>query len=95
MLIVACVSSHGFGHGARVAAVLRALHQLEPRCRFVLSSALPEAFVARSFAGIPLVQLFRVAKSALAKSARQKAAEEKAAEQKAAEQEAAEQKDAE
>ena len=56
MLIVACVSSHGFGHGARVAAVLRALHQLEPRCRFVLSSALPEAFVARSFAGIPLVQ---------------------------------------
>ncbi|MHC4513952.1 MAG: electron transport complex subunit RsxC [Planctomycetota bacterium] len=42
--------------------------------------------------GIPLVQLFRVAKSALAKSARQEAAEKKAAEQKEAEQKDAEEK---
>ena len=30
MLVVACISSHGFGHGARVAALLQALALREP-----------------------------------------------------------------
>ena len=36
MLIVACISSHGFGHGARMAALLRRAGQrllAAPRCR--------------------------------------------------------------
>ena len=54
MLIIACISSHGFGHGARVAAVLHAVHARRPDCRFILSTALPQEFLARSFAGLPL-----------------------------------------
>ena len=52
MLVVACISSHGFGHGARVAALLQALALREPDCRFVLSTALPAAFLQRSFVGL-------------------------------------------
>ena len=52
MLMVACISSHGFGHGARVAALLQALALREPHCRFVLSTALPAAFLQRSFVGL-------------------------------------------
>ena len=52
MLIVACVSSHGYGHGSRVAAVLTALHDLEPSWRLVLSTGLPEAFVKLAFGSV-------------------------------------------
>ena len=52
MLVVACISSHGFGHGARVAAVLQALAASQPQCRFVLSTALPAAFLRRTFVGL-------------------------------------------
>ena len=52
MLVVACISSHGFGHGARVAALLQALAVSQPDCRFVLSTALPAAFLRRTFVGI-------------------------------------------
>ena len=54
MLIIACISSHGFGHGARVAAVLQALHARRPDCRFILSTALPRDFLQRCFAGLPM-----------------------------------------
>ena len=58
MLIIACISSHGFGHGSRVAGVLHAVHARRPDCRFILSTALPQEFVARSFAGLPVQQRF-------------------------------------
>lgn len=52
MLVLACISSHGFGHGARVAAVLQAVAARQPDCRFVLSTALPAAFLRRTFVGL-------------------------------------------
>lgn len=53
MLIVACVSGHGYGHGSRVAAVLTALHRLEPDWRLVLSTSLPQAFLELAFGPVP------------------------------------------
>jgi hypothetical protein len=53
VLIYVCISAHGFGHGSRVAAVLAALHQLEPSWRFVLSTSLPEWFLSLAFADVP------------------------------------------
>jgi hypothetical protein len=53
VLIVACVSGHGFGHGARVAALLGAVHRIEPKCRFLISTSLPQKFLAQAFAEIP------------------------------------------
>ncbi|MFS6827518.1 hypothetical protein [Cyanobium sp. ATX-6F1] len=45
MLIYACVSGHGFGHGSRTASVLIALRALRPDWHLVVSSTLPEAFL--------------------------------------------------
>lgn len=53
MLIYACISSHGFGHGSRTAAVLSELAALRPDWRLVLSTALPDAFLQLAFAGVP------------------------------------------
>ncbi|MFO8238719.1 MAG: hypothetical protein R6U00_10835 [Prochlorococcaceae cyanobacterium] len=53
MLIVACISSHGFGHGSRSASVLTALHRLRPHWRLVLSTALPSRFLATAFGPVP------------------------------------------
>lgn len=52
MLIYACISSHGFGHGSRTASVLSELAALRPDWRLVLSTALPESFLRLAFAGI-------------------------------------------
>ena len=54
MLIYTCISSHGFGHGSRTAAVLAQLHRLRPSWRLVLSTALPEAFIATAFGPLPV-----------------------------------------
>lgn len=56
MLIVACVSGHGYGHGSRVAAVLSALHALEPDWRLVLSTPLPRPFLELAFGPVPFEQ---------------------------------------
>ena len=56
MLIVACVSGHGYGHGSRVAAVLSALHALEPGWRLVLSTSLPRPFLDLAFGPVPFEQ---------------------------------------
>jgi hypothetical protein len=56
VLIYACISSHGFGHGSRTASVLSQLHRLRPDWRLVLSTALPETFVATAFGPMPLEQ---------------------------------------
>lgn len=53
MLIYACVSAHGFGHGSRTAAVLSALHALRPHWRLVLSTTLPADFLATALGPVP------------------------------------------
>lgn len=53
MLIYACISSHGFGHGSRSAAVLCELARLRPDWRLVLSTALPESFLRLAFGSTP------------------------------------------
>lgn len=53
MLIYACISAHGFGHGSRTAAVLTALHGRHPHWRLVLSTALPEAFLRTALGPVP------------------------------------------
>jgi len=52
MLIYACISSHGFGHGSRSAAVLCELASLRPDWRLVLSTALPESFLKLAFGNV-------------------------------------------
>jgi hypothetical protein len=49
VLIYACISSHGFGHGSRTAAVLGELAVLRPHWRLVLSTALPGSFLELAF----------------------------------------------
>ena len=56
MLIYTCISSHGFGHGSRSASVLAQLHRLRPHWRLVVSTALPEAFLATAFGPLPVEQ---------------------------------------
>ena len=56
MLIYACVSGHGFGHGSRVAAVLSALHAQQPSWRIVLSTPLAPAFLQLAFGAVPFEQ---------------------------------------
>ena len=53
MLIVACISAHGFGHGSRTAAVLTAVHQRRPHWRLALSTALPPDFLATAMGPVP------------------------------------------
>ena len=49
MLIYLCLSSHGFGHAARQATVLSALHQLQPSWRLVVSSLVSADFLNLAF----------------------------------------------
>ena len=49
MLIYACISSHGFGHGSRSVAVLQQLARLRPEWRLVLSTGLPRSFLTLAF----------------------------------------------
>lgn len=53
MLIYACVSGHGYGHGSRVASVLSALHRLQPDWRLVLSTPLSASFLRLAFGPVP------------------------------------------
>lgn len=54
MLIYLGLSSHGFGHAARQAAVLSALHRLHPSWRLVISSALAPEVLKRLFHNLPI-----------------------------------------
>ena len=54
MLIYVGISSHGFGHAARQAAVLSALHRLQPQWRLVVSTAVDPNFLRVAFEGIPV-----------------------------------------
>lgn len=53
MLVYACISSHGFGHASRTAAVLCELARLSPGCRLVLSTAVNPAFLALAMGKTP------------------------------------------
>ncbi|MEB3234225.1 MAG: hypothetical protein VKM98_02255 [Cyanobacteriota bacterium] len=53
MLILACISAHGFGHGSRSAAVLAALADRHPDWRLVLSTALPRPFLQLAMGAVP------------------------------------------
>jgi hypothetical protein len=53
MLIVACISAHGFGHGSRTAAVLAALKARRPDWRLLLSTALPPSFLELAMGAVP------------------------------------------
>jgi hypothetical protein len=53
MLIYACISSHGYGHGSRSAAVLAELAALRSSWRLVLSTALPLSFLRLAFGAVP------------------------------------------
>lgn len=52
MLIYACISGHGYGHGSRSAAVLAELAALRPGWRLVVSTNLAEAFLDLALAGV-------------------------------------------
>ncbi|QNI54854.1 hypothetical protein SynBIOSE41_02354 [Synechococcus sp. BIOS-E4-1] len=54
MLIYVCVSTHGYGHAARQAAVLIQLHRLQPDWHLVISSSVDEAFLALVLRDVPV-----------------------------------------
>jgi hypothetical protein len=55
MLIVACISAHGYGHGSRSAAVLTALVARRPHWRLVLSTGLPRPFLEQAMGPVPFL----------------------------------------
>ena len=58
MLIYVCLSSHGFGHAARQATVLCALHRLKPSWRLVVSSNVSADFLKLVCAAVSVEQRF-------------------------------------
>jgi hypothetical protein len=56
VLIYACVSGHGYGHGSRVASVLLALAARQPQWRLVISTSLPAPFLAGAFGAVTFEQ---------------------------------------
>lgn len=56
MLIYVCLSSHGFGHAARQATVLCALHRLQPSWRLVVSSRVSADFLKLVCGAVPIEQ---------------------------------------
>jgi len=55
MLIYVCISSHGFGHAARQAAMLRELHALRPAWTLVISTMVDRHFLELVFRDLPVV----------------------------------------
>jgi len=55
MLIYVCISSHGFGHAARQAAMLRELHALRPDWTLVISTMVDRRFLELVFRDVPVV----------------------------------------
>ncbi|QNI58395.1 hypothetical protein SynBIOSU31_01522 [Synechococcus sp. BIOS-U3-1] len=54
MLIYVCVSTHGYGHAARQAAVLIQLHRLQPDWHLVISSCVDETFLDLVLRDVPV-----------------------------------------
>jgi hypothetical protein len=53
MLLYVCISSHGYGHASRTAAVLAALARRCPSCRIVLSTAVAPEFLTLAMGETP------------------------------------------
>ena len=53
MLIVACISGHGYGHLSRTASILTALHQRQPDWRLLLSTPLSLAILRGALGAVP------------------------------------------
>ena len=53
MLVYACISSHGYGHASRTAAVLCELARRAPDCRLVLSTAIAPGFLKLAMGDTP------------------------------------------
>lgn len=54
MLVYFCLSSHGFGHASRQAAVINELHLIQPSWRIVVSSLVEYAFLDLALLGCPV-----------------------------------------
>ena len=54
MLIYVCVSTHGYGHAARQAAVLIQLHRLQPDWHLVISSSVDKTFLDLVLRHVPV-----------------------------------------
>ncbi len=54
MLIYVCLSSHGFGHASRQAALLAEIHRLRPDYRIIISSKVNKSFLKTIFRDIPV-----------------------------------------
>jgi len=54
MLIYSCLSSHGYGHVARHAAVLTELNRVKPEWKFVVSTSVDPSFLKLVFDGLPV-----------------------------------------
>ena len=52
MLIYLCLSSHGYGHAARQAAIFAEINRLKPDWRLVVSSKVDENFLRLAFQGL-------------------------------------------
>ncbi|KGG15336.1 MULTISPECIES: hypothetical protein [unclassified Prochlorococcus] len=55
MLIYLCLSSHGYGHAARQAAIFSELYKLRPDWTYVVSSNVDISFLDLAFKGIPII----------------------------------------
>ena len=53
MIIYLCLSSHGYGHAARQAAILSEINRLKPKWRLVVSSVIDLDFLNLMLIGIP------------------------------------------
>tara|TARA_Y100001968_G_scaffold67445_1_gene58360 strand:- start:6616 stop:7707 length:1092 start_codon:yes stop_codon:yes gene_type:complete len=55
MLIYLCLSSHGYGHAARQAAIFNQLYKLNPNLKLVVSSIINYQFLNIAFEGVPVI----------------------------------------
>ena len=55
MLIYLCLSSHGFGHASRQAAIFEQIYKIKPNCKLVVSSNIDHNYLKSIFKDIPVV----------------------------------------
>ena len=54
MLIYLCLSSHGYGHASRQAAIFEEIHRIKPNWKLIVSSIVNRDFLDIAFSGIPI-----------------------------------------
>tara|TARA_Y100001968_G_C19443054_1_gene763659 strand:+ start:552 stop:905 length:354 start_codon:yes stop_codon:yes gene_type:complete len=55
MLIYLCLSSHGYGHAARQAAIFNELYKFNPNLKLVISSIVNQQYLNTIFYGLPVI----------------------------------------